>query len=111
MALPQLGGPGAGRSVYEDVAGNHVLIRAETFKANLDGRLDATGAIKAYLSHLVGAGLARLCTLLIITTFLDLAWSIRAAGSVPTAALAILLTDISACLLVWMLPRSLESIA
>ena len=75
---------------------------AGLFIMGFGGLKETTGAVKAYLRHLVGAGLALLCTLLIIAIFLDLAWeirgSIRAAGSIPVAALAVLLADIIACL-------------
>ncbi len=38
-ALPRIGGDGAGRSVYEGVAGNHALVRADTYQGVLDCRL------------------------------------------------------------------------
>ena len=38
-ALPRLEGPGAGRSAYEGLAGNHALIGADTFRGILDGTL------------------------------------------------------------------------
>ena len=88
---------------------------AGLFIMGFGGLKETTGAVKAYLRHLGGAGLALLCTLLIIAIFLDLAWeirgSIRAAGSIPVAALAVLLADIIACLLIWLLPRSIERLA
>lgn len=75
------------------------------------GLKETTGSVKRYITHLLGAGLSLLCCLLIIATVLDLAWDIRAAGSVPAIALAILLTDIIACLLIWLLPRSIGRLA
>ena len=81
------------------------------FAMGFGGLKETTASVKAYLHHLIGAGLSLLCTLLIIAIFLDLAWDIRAAGSIPVAALAILLADIIACLLIWLLPRSIERIA
>ena len=38
-ALPRIGGPGAGRSVYEGVAGNHALVRAATWQGVLECRI------------------------------------------------------------------------
>ena len=84
---------------------------AGLFAMGFGGLKETTGAAKAYLHHLVGAGLALLCALLIIATTLDLAWDIRAAGSIPVAALAILLTEIIACILIWLLPRSIAKLA
>ena len=75
------------------------------------GLKETTGVVRTYLDHLIGAGLALLCTLLIIATTLDLAWEVRAAGSVPIAALAILLMDVIACVLIWMLPHSIAKLA
>ena len=84
---------------------------AGLFAMGFGGLKETTGAARAYLHHLVGAGLALLCALLIIATTLDLAWDIRAAGSIPVAALAILLTEIIACILIWLLPRSIAKLA
>ena len=39
-ALPRIGGAGAGRSVYEGVAGNHALVRADTYQGVLECRID-----------------------------------------------------------------------
>ena len=75
------------------------------------GLKETTGSVRAYTSHLLGAGLSLLCVLLVIATGLDLVWDIRADGSIPVAALAVLLTDIIACLLIWLLPRSIGKLA
>ena len=81
------------------------------FVMGYGGLKETTAAVHAYLRHLVGAGLSLLCTLLVIATVLDLAWDIRATGSIPVTALAILLADIIACLLIWLLPRSISRLA
>ena len=38
-ALPRIGGPGAGRSVYEGIAGNHALVKAGTYRGVLECRI------------------------------------------------------------------------
>ena len=81
------------------------------FTMGFGGLKETTGSVRAYLRHLIGAGLSLLCTLLVIATVLDLAWDIRAGGSIAVAALAVLLADIIACLMIWLLPRSIGTIA
>ena len=38
-ALPRIGGAGAGRSVYEGIAGNHALVKAGTYQGVLECRI------------------------------------------------------------------------
>ena len=38
-ALPRIGGPGEGSSVYEGIAGNHALVRAQTYQGVLECRI------------------------------------------------------------------------
>ena len=38
-ALPRIGGAGAGRSVYEGIAGNHALVKAATYRGVLECRI------------------------------------------------------------------------
>ncbi|WP_419738626.1 hypothetical protein [Ruegeria sp.] len=63
-----------------------------------------------YVRHLIGAGLALLCVLMILSTTTNLAWSIRAEGSITAAALSILLLECVACALIWVLPKSVAGV-
>ena len=91
---------------------NLVLVGAiGLFTMGFGGLKETTGSVRSYLRHLIGAGLSLLCTLLVIATVLDLAWDIRAGGSIAVAALAVLLADIIACFLIWLLPRSIGIVA
>ena len=91
---------------------NLVLVGAiGLFTMGFGGLKETTGSVRSYLRHLIGAGLSLLCTLLVIATVLDLAWDVRAGGSIAVAALAVLLADIIACFLIWLLPRSIGIVA
>lgn len=75
------------------------------------GGLKETRAIpQTYIWHLLGAGLSLLCVLLILSTTTNLAWTIRAEGSVVAAALCILLLECIACILIWMLPNAIAGV-
>ena len=77
----------------------------------LGGLKETAGSVRAYTAHLLGAGLSLLCCLLILAILRDLSRDILSDGYIPAIALAILLTDIIACLLIWFLPRSIGRLA
>ena len=45
-ALPQLGGPGAGRSAYQGIAGNHALVKSSTYRGVLECRIAVADTAK-----------------------------------------------------------------
>ena len=77
----------------------------------LGGLKETTHAVWTWLRHLIGAAFALFCVLVITTLFIELGWTARAAVSLPAAALGILLIETVACVLLWVLPRSLTRLA
>jgi len=92
---------------------NLVLVGASGLLAlGFGGLKETTRSAEAYVRHLIGAGLALLTALLVVTASAAYAWDLRAAADVPLAtAPAILLIEIVAVALIWALPRSLSALA
>ena len=76
------------------------------------GLQETTGAARAYMRHLIGAGLALLTALVVMAAVTGFVWELRAATSVPyVGAQAVLLMEIIGVALIWFLPLSVLRIA
>lgn len=69
------------------------------------GLKETTGTAKAWAGHLIGAGLALLTALIVMTTGTEFVWDVRRAASNPLAAVfAVILMETANAALMWALP-------
>ena len=66
---------------------------------------------RAYLTNLLGAGLALLALMMVLTLVQDLSWQARADGDWVEAASHIILLEVAATILIWLLPKTVSQLA
>ena len=66
---------------------------------------------RAYLTHLLGAGLALLALMMVLALAQDLSWQARADTDWVEAASHIVLLEVAATILIWLLPKAASQVA